>query len=216
MLKNPIMQSSLREVPVAHLKQHRGFSLLEVLISIIVLSFGLLGVVGLQAAALKANREALYQSAGVRYARELGEMMRGNKDVGTQTSTLANPYLIDFVNTAAIPSATTNCFTGDCYSNVDPIAAKKILAESQVRDWLYRLNQELPGARVKICFDNAPFDAQGLPQWACNSGVGSATVAVIKIGWSKSSINSDSTGAAAFEKATTPSVVLPVTAGSTT
>lgn len=193
-----------------------GFSLIEILVSIIVLSFGLLGMVGLQAAALKSNRESRVQSSAVRLARELGELMRSNKDIGILTA--SNPYLIDYYNNpathpdpadpVALPAATTNCFTGDCST-----ATKTELAEFEVQDWLTRLNAELPGAKVKVCFDSTPFDGNGLPQWACSDSGG---LAVIKIGWTSSSTNRSNTGAAAFNRATRPSVVLPVSAGSST
>ena len=39
-------------------RQSRGFSMVEVLVAIVILSFGLLGVVGLQAAAIKNTRDA--------------------------------------------------------------------------------------------------------------------------------------------------------------
>lgn len=191
-------------------KKTAGFSLVEILISIIVLSFGLLGMVGLQAAALQANRDARIQSSAVRLARELGELMRSNKDVGIATTN--NPYLINWDNStstaASIPAATTNCLTADCSS-----ATKVQLAEFDVRDWLTRLNTELPGAKVRVCFDATPFDSSGLPQWNCSDTGG---VAVIKIGWTKASTNRANTGMAAFQRATVPSVVLPVTAGSST
>lgn len=187
-----------------------GFSLVEILVSIIVLSFGLLGMVGMQAAALQANRESRIQSSAVRLARELGELMRSNKEVGIATT--SNPYLIDYDNPAAspepVPSATINCFTDDCSS-----ATKTELAEFEVQDWLTRLNADLPGPKVKVCFDSTPFDSSGIPQWACSNTGG---LAVIKIGWTKASTNRADTGAAALNRATVPSVVLPVTAGSST
>ena len=214
-MKRNIAHSKIHSDPA----NHRGFSLLEVLVSIIILSFGLLGMVGMQASALQANKEARLQSSAVRLARELGEMMRGNKDIGTATTTLANPYLIDYTNPAAVGAAPANCFTGDCYSNSVPAAAKLGVAQFEVQDWLTRVNAELPGVRVKVCFDDTPFDGAGVPQWACSAPAG--TVAVIKIGWTKGGTtrapsSAASGAAAAFDKATVPSVVLPVTAGSTT
>ena len=59
-------------------RTEQGFTLVEVLISIVILSFGMLGMVGLQAGALQANREAKLQSVGTGVARELAETMRGN------------------------------------------------------------------------------------------------------------------------------------------
>ncbi|MDE2417460.1 MAG: type IV pilus modification protein PilV [Burkholderiales bacterium] len=190
--------------------------MLEVLIAIIVLSFGLLGMVGMQAAALQSNKEARFQSSGVRMARELGELMRGNKNIATNTATSSNPYLIDFPSTA-IPTA-TNCLTGDCYSESVPATAQNVIANFEVREWLTRVNTELPGARVRVCFDDAPFDSSGIPKWDCTGG---GTVAVIKIGWTRGSTDRSKSGAASLEKATgssafPPSVVVPVTAGSVT
>lgn len=194
----------------------RGFSLLEVLISIFILSFGLLGMVGMQAAALQANKEARYQSSAVRMGRELGELMRNNKDVGTQTTVAANPYLITWDSTSAVPAAAINCLTGDCYTDI--VNTKLNVAKFDVRDWVTRMNTELSGARVVVCFDQTPFDSSGIPQWACTD---SGTVAVIKIGWTRGATARTLTGTSAFEKSTgtgafPPSVVLPVTAGSTT
>ncbi len=193
-----------------------GFSLLEILISIIILSFGLLGMVGMQAAALQSNKEARYQSSAVRMARELGELMRNNKEVGVLTTTAANPYLVDWNSASTVPVAAVNCMTGDCYS--DATTTKLQIATFDIRDWVMRLNTELPGARVKVCFDDAPFNSGGTPQWTCTAG---GTVAVIKIGWTRGSTDRTLSGASAFEKSTgvgasPPSVVLPVTAGSTT
>lgn len=189
-----------------------GFSLIEILISIIVLSFGVLAVVGLQAASLKANREAVYQSAAARLGKEMAEMMETNRAIAAATSTTDNPYLIAFnsysdaVATAA--PLTTNCWTGNCYSANDT-AAQKVVAQWQAQEWLYRFNNEVPGARVSICFDTSPYDGSGLPQWACSN---SGSVAVIKLGWTRASINSaPASAAAAFDRASTPALVIPVT-----
>jgi type IV pilus assembly protein PilV len=216
-LPKPSCIMSIRFRPAKKLAH--GFSMLEVLISIIVLSFGLLGMVGMQATALQSNKEARLQSSGVRMARELSELMRGNKNIGTKTASSDNPYLIDYSSAAdTIAAAPTNCLTGDCYSNAVPADAQLDLAKFEVQEWLTRLNNELPGVRVKVCFDTTPFDANGIPQWACTAG---GTVAVIKVGWTRGTTDRTKTGAAAFEtvagnSGAPPSVVLPVTAGSTT
>ena len=72
----------------------QGFTLLEILVSIVVLSFGLLGMVGIQAMALKSNNDARQQSAAVQLAGELSDMMRGNQVVALGLTTATNPYLI--------------------------------------------------------------------------------------------------------------------------
>jgi type IV pilus assembly protein PilV len=194
-----------KTLPCRRDPQH-GFSLLEVLISIIILSFGLLGMVGLQAAALQANRDARVQSSALGLARELAEMMRGNKDIALLTS--GNPYLGDFSSplTAASPSYCLNVASGapSCASNTD-------IANAQITEWLARVDAELPAARVIVCVDSQPF-VNGMPTWTCNpTGTGVATV--IKIGWTRGSTDRSKTGNDAFVPATVPTIVIPVTPG---
>lgn len=187
-----------------------GFSLLEILVSIVILSVGLLGVVGLQAAALKANREALLQSSASRFGREISEMMKSNRAIASLAAAADNPYLVSYNGASddldTVAAQTTNCFTGDCYT-ASGTAAQQVVAEWQIRDWLFRVNHELPGARVAVCFDETPYTTAGIPQWDCSDG---GTVAVIKIGWTRSSLNSQAAAADAFDRASEPAIVLPV------
>jgi type IV pilus assembly protein PilV len=191
-----------------------GFSLVEVLVSVIVLSFGLLGMVRMQAAALQANKEARLQSTAVRMAREAADMMRGNDGAGGATSqSAASQYMGDF--SGSLPAAPNNCFTGACAVANPANADRNLIAQWQLNEWLTRVYSDLPGARVVICYDSAPFDSSGLPRWACNQTGG---VAIIKVGWTRSSTNRSASGSQALEKVlgtsgAAPLVVLPVTAG---
>ena len=184
-----------------------GFSLVEVLISIVVLSFGLLGMVGMQAAALQSNRDSRAQSAAVFLARELAETVRGNKSEGIKLAA-NNPYVGTFSSPLAV-AAPSYCLsvavgTTACTGSGD-------IANAQMTEWLNRVDAELPGARVAVCFDSDPFDSAGRPRWACN---GTGDILVVKMGWTRGSTDKSKSGNDALERATMPSVVLPVTAGS--
>lgn len=190
--------------------QQIGFSLIEVLISIIILSFGLLGMVGLQAAALQSNREARLQSVGMAQATELAEIMRGNKDVALLTT--GNPYLGEFANPLT-PTTTSYCLNVALLTT--PCASTSTIANAQMTEWLGRVATDLPGARVSVCLDTAPFDASGLPQWTCSPPVtGASAPVVIKIGWTRGSTDKSKTRDAALDRAVRPAIVLPVTPGS--
>jgi type IV pilus assembly protein PilV len=185
-----------------------GFTLLEVLVAIVVLSFGVLGMVGMQAMALQANKEARYQSTAVQMAKEMADMMRGNKDVAMLTGA-ANPYLVTSTANDDLPVA-SNCFTTHCTTTA-------AVAAWEAREWLSRLSDMLPGYRVVVCVDSAPYDASGSPQWGCTAGNQAPTV--IKIGWTR--LGTDrGTGATAstagLDQATRPSVIAPFTPGSST
>ena len=187
-----------------------GLSLVEVLVSIVVMTFGLLGLVGMQAAALKANREARIQSSAISLARELADMIRGNKAIGVVTTN--NPYLGDFNSVPLATASPSYCLS---VRSSTTCADGTAVANSQMTEWLARVDAELPGARVKTCRDNSPYDFDGLPEWTCTSGADE--VVVIKIGWTRGSTDKSKTDGTAFETVgdtgSRPSVVLPVTAG---
>ena len=204
---------------------------MEVLVSIVVLSFGLLGMVGMQAAALQSNREAKLQSLAASYAKELAEMMRGNSEVGILNTT-SNLYIGDFtrpVSGTARVVATENCYLksggiGLCESNsanprlgalncagtFSSMPSPCRVARWEINDWLDRVERELPGSRVVVCFDSQPYDTDGRPRWACTN---TGTDAVVKIGWTRRSTDRSQTGDASFERAIIPSMVVAVTPG---
>ncbi|MBS7349208.1 MAG: type IV pilus modification protein PilV [Comamonas sp.] len=190
--------------------KHRqaGFTLLEVLVSILILSFGMLGLVGMQAFALQSNREARIYSQAINHARELAEMLRGNNQIAIKTGSSDNPYL----TTTLSPSNVNSCLK----VGSTPCTSTKAVAESQMTDWLSRLNNALPGARVSVCFDSQPYDSNGLPTWTCTPGAaGTDEVIMIKIGWTMRALDSSQTGDNALLRATSnpPQVVIPVTGG---
>jgi type IV pilus assembly protein PilV len=190
----------------------QGFSLLEVLIAILVLCFGVLGMVGLQAASLQVNREARLQSSAIRLAEEMAEMMRGNKDVAVNLTT--SPYLLSSTTATSpncgYPSSSAACTTTNA------------VAQRDVYEWLERVKAELPGSKVVICQDSTPYDTAGLPQWACSDTGGTV---VLKMGWTRSNTLRGASGAdatttsgantGAFDKALRPAVTFPLIPGST-
>jgi type IV pilus assembly protein PilV len=183
-------------------RPEKGFTLVEVLVSVVILSFGLLGMVGLQASSLQANRDARLQSTAVVLARELAEMMRGNKDVALATG---SAFLGSF--TTSLVPATPNY----CLSVGSTCATATDVAAAELTEWLARVDSELPGAQVTICHDSAPFHpTTSLPQWACTGAA--ADPIVIKIGWTRADTR---VGSGALSLADRPSVVLSATPGST-
>lgn len=190
------------------MRRASGFSMIEVLVSIVVLSFGMLGMVGLQANALKQSRDAGLQTVAVSFARELAEMMRANPQVASAAAG-SNPYLGTYDSTGAMAPPTTS----DCLNVGNTCADNTALANAQMTDWLARVNNALPGARVAICRDTAPYDAAGLPQWNCTPPASAAdNISFIKLGWTRQDTKNDiqqATGTGASR----PFVVLPVAPG---
>ena len=189
--------------------QH-GFTLVGILVAIVVLSFGVLGVVGMQAAALQSNRSARNQSTAVALGRELADIMRGNKDVALATSSSANPYLIANYPTTAAPTITENCFTATL-----GCPTPKAAAQFDMNQWLVRVSAALPQARVVVCFDDSPYDSStGLPNWDCPTTPGQTLV--VKIGWTQQALSTSAAPVQAAASGSLPTVILPLIAGSAT
>ena len=74
-----------------------GLSLIEMLIALLVLSFGLLGIAGLQAHSLKNNQSAYLRSQASLIAYEILDRMRANRTAAVngnydyQAGSIANP-----------------------------------------------------------------------------------------------------------------------------
>jgi type IV pilus assembly protein PilV len=187
------------------MSKQEGFSLLEVMVSLVILCIGLLGSAGMLVTAMQSNKVAREQATGARLGRELGELMRANKSVAITTSTATNPYLVDFSGT--LPTTTVECLTVRCTTTLQ-------VAEWNIRDWLTRLNTELPGARAVVCFDSTPYTTGtpgGIPQWACSNTGGTA---VVKLGWTTLSSDNGTGATGGLDRATRPMIVYPVIAGS--
>lgn len=204
------MKARRSSIPRPNAAQVAGFTLLEVLVAIVVLSFGVLGMVGLQAAALQSNKEARYQASAARFERELADMMRGNKDIAALPAAANNPYLVDYTG------ADLATLTEDCRSTC---SSPTNVARWQMRDWLYRVRDELPGVHVRVCYDAAPYETSGpyvgRPRWDCLA-TGAGGIAVVKMGWTRRNTKGDAmvrgadAAASAGEAAASPLVVMPL------
>ncbi|SCX74277.1 type IV pilus modification protein PilV [Variovorax sp. EL159] len=159
--------------------KHRGtgFSLVEVLVSIVVLSVGLLGTVRMLLASVRTSNEAATFTAAVNLVRELSEKARMNKGVATSNST-ANAYLVEQravgVGSDA-GSAGRTCMASGAACDAAQLAAW------DMREWLQRIAKALPEARVSVCFDETPWsDAAAEYAWPCSH---TGRNVVVKLGW---------------------------------
>lgn len=185
----------------------RGFTLVEVLVAVVILSIGVLGAVGMQVSAIRMNKEVRYQATAVSLAKELAEKMRGNKDVAIQVSSASNPYLLDLKPADTTPTAPSpNCSTSTC-------TAAQIAAWDRY-DWILRIRTALPSPRIVVCMDNDPYDASGQPKWGCSD---TGNVAVLKVAWNRANTLGETdftANGSTLIAGTLPMLVLPLTAGS--
>ena len=127
----------------------QGFTLLEVLIALLVLSIGLLGLAALQTTGLRSNQMANMRTVATQLAYDIADRMRANeegmgvtrdKNTGLITYTSDNDnYLLRYNVTE--PTASVDCATATC----DP----QKLADFDLSQWRAEV-RKLPGGKSSI------------------------------------------------------------------
>jgi type IV pilus assembly protein PilV len=181
-----------------------GFSLVEVLVSVVVLSVGLLGAMSLMLASARTSNEAATFTAAVNLVRDLSEKARMNKGIAAKNDA-ANAYLDERWAERAGQEGAGQEGAGEegageegavpsCAASGTPCNAAQ-LAAWDMREWKQRIAAALPDARVSVCFDETPWNAAtGAYDWACSHAGRSV---VVKLGWTPR-------GAPLIDRATAP------------
>ena len=116
----------------------RGFSLIEVLIALLIMSVGLLGVAGLFAHSVQAGRTAMLQHQALVLAGDIAERIRANPRAGIA--------YIGAQGSSSCVSQTVLCTT-------------QSMASHDIARWQRQAVRTLPGGQVGISFD----DSSSLP-----------------------------------------------------
>jgi type IV pilus assembly protein PilV len=151
-----------------------GFTIIEVLVAVLVLAFGVMGSAAMQLAALRARHQSSLLSNAVQLGSSMLDAMCANASQ-MRLSDVDNPYLgLDY--DALMPAASAqSCFAGAHCDNAQ-------LAAFDIAQWQRQLKSSVPGGRFVICRDDQPSGGAGSTAWAC-SGAPTAPI-VIKLGWS--------------------------------
>lgn len=117
-----------------------GFSLLEVLISLVVLSVGLLGMAGLMSTTLKSNDSAYMRTQATVEAYNILDRMRANNSAVTTGN-----YSYGMPSAPSAATQVPNACTGAAASCSD-----QGLATYDISQWEYDLAKRLPEGRGSI------------------------------------------------------------------
>lgn len=139
-----------------------GFTLIEVLVSAMILSIGLVGVAGLQVISLKNNQSAYMRSQVSAFAYDLADRMRSNV-AGAD----AGFYDPDTAAVRATCTTTVGCTTQQ-------------LAQNDLAEWNASLAANLPMGTGFVCIDSTPYDGSGVGAPACD---GNGTQFSVKVWW---------------------------------
>ncbi len=118
-----------------HHAQSAGFSLIEVLVTVVIVSIGLLGIAGLQMSSLKNNDSSFLRSKSTIFSNDMIDYLRANRQ-----QAIAGNYNIDLSSFSALstPSGTPT------------------IAETDRYRWFKQIDDNLPNAKAAInCDANA-------------------------------------------------------------
>ncbi|PCH59493.1 MAG: type IV pilus modification protein PilV [SAR86 cluster bacterium] len=152
---------SLAQGSINKQKRHGGSTLIEILASLLIVSFGMLSIAGLQTVALKNNQSAYYRTQATMFASDMVERMRANIE-GVENSA--------YDDVAGL--ATANCFLVAGCTGVQ-------MGAQDVLDWEAAVSGSLPGGDAVVCVDSS-FDDGTAALKACD---GAGAVYAIKIWW---------------------------------
>ena len=160
-------------------QKQAGFSLIEVLVSTIVLSIGLIGIASLQAVSLSNNQSSYMRSQATALAYDLADRMRSN--VASATSGMYDPGLMSLASGC---NSTSGC-------------TPQQMAQNDLSEWDATLGTHLPMGEGFVCRDSTPNDGADAANPACD---GNGTQFVVKIWWDDTRDGVITTGAITNER----------------
>lgn len=125
----------LRNTQNRTIRNHGGFSLVEVLIALVIMSVGMLGIAGLYVESLQAGRTSQFRHNAVTLASDVADRIRANPRAGINYQ---------------LPGGNNNCVLG----NVDCTPAQ--MAANDIDLWDTQAADMLPNGRVTITYDDNP------------------------------------------------------------
>lgn len=159
-----------------------GFTLLEVLVAVLVLSFGLLGVAGLLLASVQNNSVASQRTAATFLAQDMADRIRSNINGIKDKNADGSPKLAFYLNTDV--ATNNNCFGAGSSGCVD----SQTVAARDLFMWRQQIAESLPGGTGIVCRDSTPGDGKKANAGSsdvdtgCETGLSDSPF-VIKIFW---------------------------------
>lgn len=133
----------------------RGFTLLEVMIAVLVLSIGLLGLAALQTYAMGNNQAANYRTQATNLAYQLLDMARSHR--GAVADSGGNLMAVNY-NVQSLLSATNGTWSSIASSKPGVHTACTVAQNPVTCDrerWINSVRASLPEGRARTSFDTA-------------------------------------------------------------
>lgn len=157
---------------------------MEVLVSVFVVSIGVLCAAGMQLTAMQTAQQSGLQTLALQLAVDMANQIRANSGI-TKFNDEQNPYLsMNYKSGDQIEAPSVQCLS--VKDNCHTIE----LANFAIYGWERKVKENLPQGRVLICRDAEPWDSSASRyRWECNSGPNGNSPLIIKLGWYEKKTN---------------------------
>jgi type IV pilus assembly protein PilV len=179
-------------IPLYPAARSRGFSLIEVMVAVLVISIGLLGIAKMQALALSSTGSARLRSLAALEASSLASTMGADRTYWLATPAAGAHFTVTVQGTAITSPDTTLTATQSCVNGVVCTVAQ--MASFDLQNWVANLSTLIPNEGATVdCF---------LPTAA------SPTTCTITITWSENLVASNAQEAGGTMAAPTYTLVV--------
>jgi type IV pilus assembly protein PilV len=162
-------------LPSPSLSKQKGVTLMESLVALVVLAFGVMGLLGLQLRTMTNNQNANHMATAARLADNLFEAINTNPNASQASNTTYNinaptspvqwGWLANYANAwGNLPAVGTNCDTTFC------TAAQK--ATWDVNRWKQSIRQSLPNGEAVVQLGSIPRQVVVIVGWRANEQAG--------------------------------------------
>jgi len=170
-------------------RAQRGFTLLEVLIAVVVLSIGLLGIATLQMTGVKQTHNSQLRASAAALAQEMADRMRANPSAAEN-----GDYNVGAPGAPHAGMPTTldeDCETNEC--TAPEMTTWDLVQWNDPNDVFpgAGLDDALPGGVGMVCIDSTPNDGDA-SNWQCDYA---GNVYAVKVQWTDRALDAEEAGA---------------------
>jgi type IV pilus assembly protein PilV len=167
------MPAALKRHRPAAARCQRGTTMIEALVTLLVLGLSAMAFAALQIKGVTGNNGALYRSKAVQLAAEMADRIRAN-GAGRQ---LGQYNTLTGAATFPACGATTACAA--------PTASNADMAKYDYAAWRQALADNLPTGSGVVCSDSTPNDGTATAPACDNAVTGAGAYLTIKVFWSE-------------------------------
>ncbi len=144
---------------------HAGFTLFEVLVSMLILCCGMLGMAGLQLSGLRSSATSSYRTDATQLSYDIADFMRANT-AAVNSNDFAN---FEYSYNDALTDPQKSCLQASITASVTSCTASE-MASVDLYDWVTRARQKLPNASVSVqCNDLNDSDADDCTDYSTHT-----------------------------------------------